>query len=333
MYMNRLDGINIEVTNCCPLHCPQCYCTLAGGKHISLELVKGYIKEAAELGVTHIEYSGGETLCYPHIFDVIEYSKKMGIVTSISLSGWGFDENVFERLVTVGIDAIHVSLNAPSKEYNDLSRDGFEFSISALKLLKEKNFQNTIINWVMHKYTVETLPKMIELAEYYGVSAILILDPKPNADNELLSYPTFEQMVYVADIVKKNTSKVELLIHHCFSSLAALRGKNKLWGNLNRGLYKGCTAGLCSFSISVDGLFSPCRHLEYLEKWDSIQSYWENSEILEKLRNLEKTKREPCSICEYSSYCRHCLAINSKINNDLYIGNEFCPIYENGKEN
>ena len=66
------DGMNIELTNCCPLRCPQCYCSLEGGKHIPPEVAIRAIEQGAALGVTHVELSGGETLCYPHLLELVE---------------------------------------------------------------------------------------------------------------------------------------------------------------------------------------------------------------------------------------------------------------------
>lgn len=322
-----VNGINIEVTNRCPLHCPQCYCSLDDGNNIDIKKVYQIIIEASKMCVSHIEFSGGETLCYPYIFDAISFAEQNDIATSISISGWSFNEKIYDKLVMAGISGIHISLNATTEVKNKLSRDGYYYAIQALDLLKQKKFSNTTINWVMHRETVDELPKMIKLAEEYNVSSILIIDPKPNSKKELNTYPTSEQMTMVAQIIKENTSSVDLDVHHCFSSLAALVGRNKLWGNLNRGFYKGCTAAICSVCVSVDGKLSPCRHLEYYENFDTIGDYWNNSQILEQIREVyEKEPSEPCKGCSLMNYCRHCLAINTKLENKIYRGNKHCPI-------
>lgn len=324
----KLDGLNIEVTNYCPLKCPQCYCYLEGGKNIPLNVIYNVLDEASKMGVSHVEFSGGETLCYPDIFEAIEIANKFGLSSGISISGWGFNKNVYSKLLDAGITSIHVSLNAPVADINKKTRDGYELSIAALELLKNMNFKQTTINWVMHRETVPLFEDMIKLAERYCVYSILIIDPKPNSKNELDSYPTKEQLLEVAKKIKKNSSSVKIEVHHCFSPLAALVGENKLWGNMNRGLYKGCTAGICSICVDVDGNYIPCRHLAIPEKRDSLEDYWNNSELINQLRDLDNDKRKPCKDCRYSDYCRHCLAINSKLHNDIYIGNEHCPIYE-----
>ena len=46
-------GMNMELTTACPLRCPQCYCSLEGGKHLDLETAMHYL-EQAKVRVLHL---------------------------------------------------------------------------------------------------------------------------------------------------------------------------------------------------------------------------------------------------------------------------------------
>lgn len=324
----RIDGMNIELTTYCPLHCPQCYCSREGGKMIPREIAQKYIQEAAALGVSHIELSGGETMCYPFLTDLIEEASAYRISTSIAISGWNFDDVSLKKLMAAGIDSIFVSLNGPTREINQLTRDGYEYAINALKVLQRNHFPNTIINWVMHRKSVPYLEEMIALAEQYDVQAILILEPKPTSNGELSTYPSRDQMYQVADRVKHQKGNVELIIQHCFSPLLALSCDNLLWGNRNRGPYKGCTAGSYSITVNVDGNFSPCRHLYYSEKWDSINQYLDESPVLKKITEIQKTKWGECVGCRLSNYCVRCVSLYGKIFTEHNMERTRCMIYE-----
>lgn len=323
---HKIDSFNIELTTCCPLKCPQCYCSLTGGKYIPLERAKSILMQAANAGAHHVELSGGETLLYPHLAELIHTASEYGLETNIAISGWGFTLDVLQELKAAKLTNIFVSLNGPTEETNSLTRDGFHLAIDALKILMNAKFENVYINWVMHRQTADLLPEMISLAEKFSAKAIVIMQPKPTARHELNTIPTREQMETVVKIIRHNKSKVKLYVETCFSPLLALYGKNWLTGNFNIGENKGCSAGRSSFSVNVDGDYSPCRHLEFYEKYASLEDYWENSEILATIRGIENNKREPCSTCEFCNFCRHCLSINSKLNGDLYIGNEYCPL-------
>lgn len=318
-------GMNLELTTACPLRCPQCYCSLEGGKHLPLQIALHYLEQAKELGVKHVELSGGETLCYPHLAELIQKANALGIETNIAISGWKFNMEVLDQLRKAGLSRIFVSLNGPTKELNARSRDGFQYAISALEVLKESDFSEVYINWVMHRDTSDYLPEMIQLAQEYDVKAIVIMSPKPTSRHELDTVPTKEQMERVAHLVK-TTRKGFLLVESCFSPLLAMVSESKFLGNLNIGIFKGCGAGWRTLSVSVDGMVSPCRHLEYYEKWDRLEDYLENSPVLRTIRDLELTKEEPCTSCQYGPYCRHCLAINVKIKHRLFLGNSLCPV-------
>ena len=133
-------------------------------------------------------------------------------------------------------------------------------------------------------------------------------------------------------LVKNHKGAVQLIIQHCFSQLLALSCDNSLWGNCNRGLYKGCTAGLCSITVNVDGDFSPCRHLYYSEKWNSIDEYWKKSKILEHIRMLHKVKNEECSECRLSKYCLRCISLGGEIYSNNGKGRIPCALYSKSSQ-
>lgn len=320
-------GMNIELTTCCPLRCPQCYCTLEGGRHIPLQKALKALDEGRELGVEHVELSGGETLCYPHLYEVVHHARLLGIAPSISISGWGFDDECLAALVEAGIDGIHVSLNGPTEESNAKSRDGFDLALNALDVLRRRGFPRTRINWVMHRDTADLLDGMVALANEYQVEILVVMVPKPTAAHELDTYPTRGQIERVAQMVKRQPGGVRLTVETCFSQMLAIIGQNRFWGNLNVGRELGCTAGRTSLSVNVDGLYSPCRHLDEYESHPSMLAYWTKSPFLEDLRTLESRRQSPCGACGLRDNCRHCQAYNYKVNKALSLGNADCPVY------
>lgn len=324
-----MDGpqvLNFELTTKCPLKCPQCYCTLNTGKHLDLDVAYHWIEEAALCGVKTLNLSGGETMCYPYLFDVLRYASKKGLLCNVALSGYLFNESSFNKLIEAGVDGIFISLNGSTAEINNRSRNGFNLAISALQLLKKVRFKNTTINWVMQSSNSDDFEAMITLAEEYDVSRLVVLGLKPDSENDLSKRPTAEQMKYVSQVIRSYRGSVLIRIESCFSPMLALTSQSFLFGNTNRGIDKGCPAGLLAASINVDGLLSPCRHLYHFEKWDSLNEYWCKSPILNQIRKLDDCRRAPCVGCKYNNYCRHCLAINSNILKELFIGDKDCPL-------
>ena len=139
--------MNLELTTRCPLRCPQCYCDLTKGKDLELETALYWLNEAAKNHVRTVNLSGGETMLYPHLSQLI------------------FD----------GVSGIFISLNGSTEEINAHSRDGYSLAIRALEILNEIGYEKTCINWVMHSNNADDFPNMIRLAETYHVAEIAVM--------------------------------------------------------------------------------------------------------------------------------------------------------------
>ena len=51
------------------------------------------------MGVKYVNISGGETLLYPHLIDLLELCFAHEISTNIAISGVGFNEVVLKNLI------------------------------------------------------------------------------------------------------------------------------------------------------------------------------------------------------------------------------------------
>ena len=319
--------MNIELTTICPLKCPQCYCKLEGNKNINREKAIHWLKQAGELGVHSVFLSGGETMCYPYIYEVVSAASLYCGNLYVALSGYGFTDEVLEKLVSAGISGICISLNGSTEEINALTRDGYELAISTLSLLKEKQYTETWLNWVMHSNNTNDFENILSLAESYNIKNLVVMALKPDSNYKLETAPSAEVMREFAKRIRRYRGNVQIMVEPCFSPMLALVFDDKWFGNTNTGADKGCGAGITSFSVNVDGMLSPCRHLDYFESYESLYEYWHHSTILRKLRTLEYVKKPPCNACYYSPYCRHCVAVNSKLKGELYLGNAACELH------
>jgi len=257
------------------------------------------------------------------------YNKALGYTTQEVTEEYGIsgDDFVLQKLRTAGVHGIFVSLNGASKEINSLTRDGFDLAINALEVLKNNDYPNAVINWVMHSNNCDDFENMLTLAEKYNVSALVILAFKPDSHHELRSFPSGEQMVALAKKIKAYKGTVKIVVESCFSQLLAIVRNTKLFGNLNVGPTKGCRAGVYNYCINVDGMYSPCRHLDYYESFETLDEYLTKSSVIQTLKTVEDNKKSPCDKCRYSNNCRPCMAVSSKLHNDIYIGHEICSLW------
>ena len=323
--------MNLELTTKCPLRCPQCYCELEGGKEMKLETAVYYLEEAAACHVQNVNLSGGETMCYSHLTELVAKCHELGMCANIAVSGYGITKDKLTELIDAGVGGIFVSLNGSTEEINRKTRDGYELAIHTLILLKELGYEKTVLNWVMHSYNADDFPEYVKLAETYRVSKIAVMAFKPDASHQLISFPSREQMEKVAAFIKGYRGPVHLEAEECFSQMRALVGRSFLM-NKNTGISRGCGAGRDGFSIDVDGRLTPCRHLDFPESNLSIRDYWENSSFVRTLRRVEEQKEEPCSACEYQRNCLPCMAVSVKLHYRIGMGMAECPLGEKREE-
>ena len=80
--------------------------------------------------------------------------------------------------------------------------------------------------------------------------------------------------------------------------------------------------------MGLDGRLSPCRHIELFEDRVSIEEYWNQSPVLQQIRDAQKSPEEPCASCRFENACRHCMAVNLKLHGSRSRGDGTCPLAE-----
>lgn len=326
--MSAPEIMNIELTTRCPLRCPQCYCDLNQGQDIAKEVALKYLEEAARLKIPFINLSGGETLVYPHLNELLEFISQHGLNSAIAISGWGFDKARLEELKKAGVDGIYVSLNGSTPEINALSRDGYEMAIDSLHLLQVDGQVDYYINWVARNDNVSDFPHLVSLAQKYGAKGIVILASKPDASYVLQATLSNDNFLMLAHYLKNhNQEAMPIEVEPCFSPLRAYINNYYLF-NRNIGFNKGCGAGRNAMAVDVDGNLIPCRHLLYPESFESIEDYWWQSPVLNRLRQFEDYREEPCHSCYLNNNCISCRAVADKVQKNLFSGNNYCSVRE-----
>lgn len=298
--------INLELTDMCPLNCPQCYCTLNGGKILSYDIAEKIINEAELISVKYINLSGGETLLYPKLTNLIKLCSEKDIISNIAISGWNFNQETYNLLMLSGLTGFFVSLNGSTETINSYSRNGFTHGIKALKLLSHNRNSNIYINWVMQNNNTIDFPNVVKLAETYRCKALVIIGMKPTSSNELINYPTPDDFHYIYKFIKSYSGSVQLIVDNCFSQLNAFLGR-QLFSNTNTGILRGCSAGIDSISINTNGDFIPCRHLNTPEQHSSIKEYWNKSITLKELRTNDFHSFINCLNCSLKLFCKPCI--------------------------
>lgn len=326
-YYSHPLQMNLELTTSCPLRCPQCYVSLCSGRNLPPDRALYWIRQAAGCGIEKVNLSGGETLCYPWLDDVIRECGRCYLTSAVSLSGALATEDRLQRLIDAGVDEIYVSLNGSTEEINAETRDGYGLAVHTLELLRKLGFRRVFINYVMHTGNAADLPNMLALAEKYGVKSLVILSFKPDSRGMLESFPARAQLEEAARFIKSYRGNVEIAVESCFPQLRVLLSRSWINGNTNCGIERGCGAGRDGISVNVDGVLTPCRHLDHPEpEYSSIMEYWNHSKYIKALRSIEDERTAPCRGCRYEDFCLPCADISEKLFGSAHKGFWGCPV-------
>lgn len=326
--------VNLELTTRCPLRCPQCYCELDNGLDLPPETALGIVKEMGRLKIPRINLSGGETMVYPHLYELVAACRRNHISAAVALSGAYADRTALERLIACGVGEIYISLNGSTEEISAHTRDGHRLAVNALSLLQQLDFPNRAVNWVAHRSNIDDFPAMLALCRRYGVPRLAVLSFKPDSAHSLAGAPDRRQALFLAAKIRehqKSRLAPSVLVESCYSPMLAYTSQ-RFFGNINRGVCKGCGAGRDGISVDVRGRFTPCRHLEYPEAFPSIADYWRDSPILGRLRRVEDSLESPCRQCRFDPYCLSCLAVSAKLRGTLTRDFPECVLREPKKE-
>ena len=165
----RPYGLLAELTYRCPLHCPYCSNPLQlsqTSNELTTEEWKRVIREASDLGVLHILFSGGEPLLRKGLPELVATARDAGMYTNLITSSLGFTRIRAQQLKAAGLDSVQISLQSDEAGLADAiaGAQAHTKKREAAQLARELGFPLTI-NVVLHRANIEHIEAIIALAE------------------------------------------------------------------------------------------------------------------------------------------------------------------------
>jgi pyrroloquinoline quinone biosynthesis protein E len=168
----RPMGLIAEVSYRCPLHCPYCSnptaVALRGGE-LTTEQWRTVLRDAAEIGVLHALFSGGEPLVRIDLEALVAAARASGLYTNLITSAVGFTLERARSLKSAGLDSIQISFQADEPELADAvaGAKAHVRKLEAARVVRELGFPLTI-NVVLHRSNIERIEGIIAMAEELG---------------------------------------------------------------------------------------------------------------------------------------------------------------------
>jgi len=307
-----------NVTCRCNLRCKHCYNEPFIEQNVLNELSTkegmDMINRAMPLGLRAILFTGGEPLLRSDIPQLVEFAKEKKLLVFLATNGTLVNDNFIKEFKGL-VDKISISLDAGLAKKHDEIRGvegSFYKSLNAIKKLKK--YFTISIAFTAHSENLNELSLVAKIAKENGVSlTVKRYIPVGRGSKDL----TLSQLDYkiLVDRVNQLKSTQEISFRDPFPNSFGKRID----------AYGGCLAGINSLSIDFNGNIYICTKLKLLLgniKINSLYKIWNNSKILNQLRNRELKGK--CRDCDRILSCGGCRAAACAETGDFLAADPLC---------
>lgn len=292
-----------EITHRCPLHCPYCSnpaALAAPERELKTAEWSRVFHEAADLGVLHAGFSGGEPLQRADLAELVAAAREEGLYTNLITSALGLTRARAEALKAAGLDSVQISFQSDSASQADqiAGTTAHARKLEAAQLVRELGFPLTV-NVVLHRANIGRLGEIIALAESLGADRLELANTQyygwafANRAALLPMRDQIERATAVASAAKKRLhGKMELLFvipdYYSERPKPCMNG----WGHRHLTVNPAGTVLPCPTAGHIKGLrFENVRAR-------SLAWIWRESESFTRFRGTAWMP-EPCQSCEF----------------------------------
>ena len=162
-----------QVTNECNLACLHCIEESGPGKAFHDELneaqVFRFLDQVTDQQVPYLSFSGGEPTLHPLFFEMVEYVCGRNAQLKIETNGHGMSRPKADRLKSLGVKAVQISLDGASRDtFNRMRvRGDFDLAIEGIKNLHAAGVP-VEINYSPTSFNVHEIGLAVDLAYELG---------------------------------------------------------------------------------------------------------------------------------------------------------------------
>ena len=304
--------VGIKLTNYCNLKCRHCW-TVNHGFVPELSNIKNMLDKLYRSHIKFVGFSGGELFTRPDILEILEYSKKRGLIVELFTNATLIDDEMIESLKTIldrKTDVIQISLDGISESALKYQRgiQGPDKIIHVINRLVAEGFCVRVSYVVTSANVSDLVPTFIEMDRSgvagFSVSAVYPIF-KGIAEHKKLDMMRYYQELYkIINIPHQMELKYFLQIDffervsHYIESLVM---EDRTQADFD--------SGFVSWFIDANGSVYPEFHLEYDELCggniysDDIKDIADRFKKMPILANGRSLEQTTCRNCKFKSLC------------------------------
>nr|WP_200071832.1 pyrroloquinoline quinone biosynthesis protein PqqE [Saccharopolyspora sp. HNM0986] len=294
-------GLLAELTHKCPLHCLYCSNPVAlrpRDEELGTEDWLRVLREAAELGVLQVHFSGGEPLLRNDLEELIAEADRCELYTNLITSGLGLTERRAKGLVAAGLDSAQLSIQGDNPESTALIADSkrFDKKAEAAGIIRDSGLPLNM-NVVLHRLNLDRLDAIIDVCDSWGAERLELANTQYygwGLRNREVLMPSREQLTNGEQVYRRR--KEELADR-----------MELLWilPDYYERYPKPCMGGWAhsSFTVAPDGMAYPCpvaADIDSLEfpsvRAAALEWIWTESAAFQAFRGTDWMP-DPCRSC------------------------------------
>ena len=313
-----LLSLHFDITYRCPERCIHCYIDDRRQKELSTQEIETILKDARDMNVLFITYSGGEVFIRKDFVKILKITRRLGFSIKLITSGYLIQEKEVKILKDLKVLNVGVSLYSHKAETHDRItsvKGSFEKTVNAIKLLNQAKISVTIKTSIM-KDNYRDYPELLKWIKSLGDNVYsqydMVITPTMNNRKGVkdLNVP-FEEKKTIYREIKRIENRYETKIEEMENSTKIEKAHKSIT----------CYAGITGLYIAPDGKVSPCVEWNELLgdlRKERLSDIWKNSERLRHIKSLRIKDYKKCVGCKYLSTCSICSGLNLRDNNDIF---------------
>lgn len=320
----HLSRVHFEVSGPCNERCVHCYFPEPYRKNtMSRDLFLLALEQCKECNVLSITISGGEPMLNPELLYFLRKCRENNFSVNLLSNLTLLSENMLEEFVSTPLLSIQTTLYSMNAEIHDSItsvKGSYEKTKRAIELLHQYNVPMQI-NCPIMKQNKDTYRDVLLWAKSLNIEA----------DSDYTLFGCFDGSG------KNLKSRLGLSDLEAIIKEELQNNDGRVLSELNRDIkgrdYTICPVCISSICISHDGYIYPCEGWQSYTlgniKEQTLRQVWENSTLVQELRDLTFDDFQNCRECEDRGFCSICLIRNaneSKTGSFREINSYYCKV-------
>lgn len=304
-----VDG-TFEITSRCNLSCGMCYIhnsLVDSSSELSADVWVNLGKSAADAGMVFLLLTGGEVFARADFFHLYLPLTRLGLYLSVYTNGTLVTREIADRLSESPPHCIEITLYGSTQEtYESMTgvKGSFSRCMKGIENLLSSGISTLKLKSTLTQINYRELQEMMNLSNSLGLdftSSWLLTQNRSHAAPSLDKFRlSTDQLRSIESFYKDNGyPKAKNLIGNAKADKSAANPGDAFY----------CNAGKSSFSITPEGLMTPCNSISALHSHPLQSGFlkaWE--ELRQKMQAVPKSPTCADTSCQYYEFCPWCPA-------------------------